>query len=379
MLTEAGYREAQAVGYTLAETLKVIVPRGLKVGKILYAGENRKSEPTVKNMKIPLIMSRMKEKPSCLQPDREPEATAEVVKKQLITAERYSGEPEPWPAIAPRQLPSSENDPRDQVRRAAEELEGWARDCNLDAVLVVGNSPQIEWVAEWLRRGPLPIDRGEVVCLSEPRRRWQWLLRRRRELLWAIGPDQKEVIEELRAKIRSKMDTAKFLGVFITGLVTFVLSKRIDALKPIVGGQQSPVPPQISTMQNGLWLLTVASLGVAALLCFTALYYYDRLLMPTRYWAQSARPSRAWWLAERPPSSAAWVLYQNMTRTWKWLVVPAIYALGVALLAFAVLVLADPKKLDDLVRLNWILIALAILLLAVFYVVAFRPRLGVKD
>lgn len=78
------------------------------------------------------------------------------------------------------------------------------------------------------------------------------------------------------------------------------------------------------------------------------------------------------WLVERPPSSDAWVLYQNMMRIWRNLfVVASVLAFcGTALVAFAAL------------RVNYIVVLivgmLASLLLAWWWWHS-RPLLGSQD
>jgi hypothetical protein len=304
-----------------------------------------------------------------------------VIVRQLGEAGIDVAAPQPWPSILPDQIPATAPD-RDAIVAAADELRA-AGEASQQLVLAVGNSPQVDWIAEELLQRPVAIGRGEIVCVGRPGRR-SWSLRKRRDLLWTIGPDETSAIEDLLGKIRSKMDTAKFLGTFITALVTFVLGKRFDAAKTSVGAAV-----ELTDIQNGLWVVTIAALGVAALLCYAAVFYYDSLLMPRRFWAPSARPGwfRRWrgsgpaarprWLVQRPPSSAAWILQQNMMRIWTRLVVVAMWSLGVALSAFAVLVLSRPESLRDLV--SPVLIAAAVAALAVGYVVTHRPRLGAED
>src|SRR5215813_5482977 len=49
---------------------------------------------------------------------------------------------------------------------------------------------------------------------------------------WVLTPgDLSGVINELREKIRGKMEGAKLLGVFSTGIVTFMLGTLIDTKK----------------------------------------------------------------------------------------------------------------------------------------------------
>jgi hypothetical protein len=89
------------------------------------------------------------------------------------------------------------------------------------------------------------------------------------------------------------------------------------------------------------------------------------------------RPAVVWWLVQRPPSSAARVLQQNMIRVWNRLVIAAMGALGVALAAFAVLVVAKPTSYVALV---WPVAAVvAISAAASGYLVLARPHLGAQD
>ena len=70
------------------------------------------------------------------------------------------------------------------------------------------------------------------------------------------------------------------------------------------------------------------------------LFWYDRLLLCRRsgFWSRRSlspkmtNPRRH--AGRSAPSSAVWVLYQNMQRTWRLLfVVPATYATGVGIVA----------------------------------------------
>jgi hypothetical protein len=67
---------------------------------------------------------------------------------------------------------------------------------------------------------------------------------------------------------------------------------------------------------------------------------YDALLMPRRFWGESpfGADKRPGWIVERPPSSASWILYQNMLHVWKRQFIPATYFLvtGLFLLCTAV-------------------------------------------
>jgi len=134
-----------------------------------------------------------------------------------------------------------------------------------------------------------------------------------------------------------------------------------------------------------LWLVTIVGLGLAALLCFAAVAYYDGLLMPVRFWESSARRSwlrlqifsSAWGLVRRPPSSAAWILQQNMVRVWNRLVVTAMIMLGLALSAFSILIVVKPRNYGDLGRPVAAIIVFGVLVYG--YLVLARPQIGTQD
>lgn len=357
-LTAVGHREAEAVGHALAETL-------------------RSSYPWVRGVAV------FYQRPPV---GREPEATATVVARELQAAGIGIDGPDPWEVCLPsailvtndvRRIKDVRKGFRENIDSAVKELEGKSSKDQL--ILVVANSPQIDWVAERLLEKPVAIGRGEVIGVGHPRRRRQWPISKRRDLLWTIGPSEESEIRDLRDKIRSKMDTAKFLGAFITALVTFVLGKRFDTVKGI--GFQAGLP----WVQTVLWLITIVGLGLAALLCFAAVVCYDGLLMPVRFWESSARsslfrprrPSVVPWLVWRPPSSAARVLQQNMVRVWNRLVVLAMGILGIALTAFAVLIVVKPTRYDDLIVPVAVVVAISVV--AFGYLIFARPRLGAQD
>src|SRR6266545_1336088 len=258
VLTVQGYRDAQAVGHVLAETLRW-PPTDRQRLAVRYAGSPRslaKAEP--------IRWRRWRADRPVPVPSGEPEATARVIVEQLVDAGIQAGDPQPWPLILPERIPPTNPD-RAVIVDAANELLSVADEDSQQLVLVVGNSPQVEWIAEELLKRPVAIGRGEIVCVGKPRRRRPWAPRKRRDLLWTIGPDETSAIDDLREKIHSKMDTAKFLGTFITALVTFVLGKRFDATRGTAGAVV-----ELPRIQSGLWVVTIAALGVAALLCYAA-------------------------------------------------------------------------------------------------------------
>jgi len=161
------------------------------------------------------------------------------------------------------------------------------------------------------------------------------------------------------------MDSAKLLGAFLTALLVFAARELAHVENP----------PS--------WHPWVAGAGLALLATATAAYFvtmflYDGLLMPVRMWP-SPRPSRRKLprgFVQRPPSSAAWVLYQNMMRVWSNAFVPAT-ALGGSGALLVTIALVRPS--DDPA---WIAVAVAVaVVVGSTWLIArsARPQLGVSD
>src|ERR1051325_3235239 len=126
------------------------------------------------------------------------------------------------------------------------------------------------------------------------------------------------VVEDLRDKVKSKMDVAKLLGTFLTGLLGGVLAFVGDATKLEKIGTQSCVVCSkyfgwASTLPSQLYaaafVLAIAVLIIAIILYFATVYAYDRLLMPREFWLG-------------PPFTAR-LLHRRMIYSWKWLFNPA--------------------------------------------------------
>ena len=326
-LLAVGVRAARSVADRLAETLRELPPdRRARIGETWYA------------------------------PGPEPTATATV-----LAAHADVGRPLLEPRMEPAQFfPGGGPPAAAALAVLAADVEERVPTATANALLLVGHEPQMGWLANRLTGRPVPLDRGELVCLARPVGRGRW------RLCWTIHPDDSAAVTVIREKIKSKMDAAKVMGAFITALVTFVLGQFL-------------AHPDAGT---GAWVLrvvTVALLLAAAGLFFVSLFFYDSLLMPARFW--SARAPRAGdrpaptWLVARPPSSAAWVLYQNMVRIWNRTFVPAVWLVGVALAAFCQAVL-EPARLED----YWVLPAV---LVGAVLVGAWsrlnRPRFGAQD
>jgi phosphohistidine phosphatase SixA len=245
----------------------------------------------------------------------------------------------------------SEGEPKDHGESGAEAGIGEAR---ANAVLTIGHAPHLGWIAEKILRRPQPIARAELLCIAISDSRLDRLLRRDRWLMWAISTSDDQTMEALKEKIESKKRLAEVLGGLIIAILGVLLGFLLDA-------EQLPWDIMVS-----------AGLFFAALALYLATAYaYDRLLMPTRFWAEKAEIKDRRWLVQRPPSSATWVLYQNMIRVWNWLFTPATWAvvLGLLVLAHAVF---QP---------GWIVAVIVSLALLAFgwYYRRFRPTLGTED
>ncbi len=230
-----------------------------------------------------------------------------------------------------------------------------------NAILVVGHAPHVGWIAERILRRPQPIARSELVCIAISDSRLDRLLRRDRWLVWTISPSDAEVTKELHAKIESKMKLAGLLGSLITGILGLLLGSLLDTKKVSALDRASQLDVYVSA---GLFLVALG-------LYLATMYAYDRLLMPTRFWAEKAARKDRRWLVQRPPSSATWVLYQNMIRVWNWLFTPATWAVIAGLLSLAHAVFHP----------SWIAVAGVAPLLLAFarYYRHFRPTLGTED
>jgi phosphohistidine phosphatase SixA len=300
--------------------------------------------------------------------------TARKIELALAGARSEPLRLEPSPELDPNEF--WEGRSRGTHARVARELEDEVRSPESgdhSAILVVGHQPQLGWIAEEVLGRPLPIARCEVVCIAitapSPGRR---LLERigltrlasTRRLVWSIAPSDPDAHKELIDKIKAKMDVAKVLGALILPTLGILLGLLLD---PKRRAAVEGVPLDIATVllftATGLYLATI--------------YAYDRLLMPVRFWAESARTLDAArllkrrWLARRPPSSSLLVLHQNMIRVWNWIFTPATIAAigGLALLAYAAL---DPGWIE-------VVIAVGAAAAIVAWYRFFRPVLGTED
>jgi hypothetical protein len=189
----------------------------------------------------------------------------------------------------------------------------------------------------------------------------------RYEAVWALSPTDDKAHEAIQAKIRSKMDTSKVFATVLAAGTGFIAKE--------VASQ--------SGWRLKIGLLGLAGLGLATVLHLVTMFWYDRLLMPSRFWA--VNPSRRWspqgaplsrrHLLERPPSSGTWVLYQSMQMVWAFCFIPATIAAGSGI-ALYVAAIAEVSPISALVLLSF---AAALVWLTLALAREGRPRLGSND
>jgi hypothetical protein len=173
------------------------------------------------------------------------------------------------------------------------------------------------------------------------------------------------------------MESAKQLAAVITLLLGGLLGVLLDTSKWSGLGQvKTGFPAPFDYSGQGAVQAAFGLLLAALALYLMAMYAYDRLLMPTRFWAElpprrGDRPRGDSWLPRRPPSSSAWVVYRNMMRTWY-----TFFTAATALVAIALAVLGAALLRLDVGDFAWAVPVVAILVVIRWW---FRPVLGSED
>lgn len=276
------------------------------------------------------------------------------------------------PVDCPEELKPGQNLALDAVDAFADGILKPSTDlpsANGNTVLIVGHQPFMSRFADNLLRpakrwnprvAPVPLERADIVCIGfEPDRGARWLV-------WAISYDDDDAAKKVREKIGAKMESAKLLG----GLLTIGLSILFGVLFDRA---------QFELLGDRGWAvqLGAACFLLAAVLYLATMYAYDTLLMPQRFWgdartSRSERGRRKRWLVERPPSSAAWVLYQNMMRIWRYrfTVASGLMVAGAGFLGYAALEIN-----------TWVVVgaAIPVVLLLILWLRWSRPVLGSED
>jgi phosphohistidine phosphatase SixA len=267
------------------------------------------------------------------------------------------------------------------------------------AIVLVGHQPQLTRIADavlrrsWRRlvRRPmaLPVGSSEAGCIRVSR--WP-------RLRWLLTEKGEELAKELKDKLRSKVDTAKFfLGALAVNAGLIVNT----GVWGTAGEEQLRV-----LAAGGVLIFCGLLLAVATLLG------YDSLNMPPALWAEPARgtrrrqtpcdvdpPSRS---VMRPPSEASVVLFYEMIKTWNRFFVPALICSvsGVSLFLLTLLMArhdalaamgspppqastgiatAVPAPMDSETWLSAAGLLVGIAVLAAFAYRRWGPRLGTED
>ena len=130
--------------------------------------------------------------------------------------------------------------------------------------------------------------------------------------------NEEEVNKQLREKIKSKMDVAKFFAGFITVFLGV-------AFKDVSNLASDPDKLIRFSAQGGM-LFILGSLAFSV----SAMFAYDRLMMPVALWAQNPN-----WTQQAINKDD---LYHQMTDAWRHLFVPAVAAFFVGLLGLLIAV-----------------------------------------
>jgi hypothetical protein len=399
-----------SVARALAEQL-VIGKDRLRLAKVVYAPTPEASRTAA------LLLRGLRGEPNDVdkQPPSQPHSVPQSVKVMVaapawlpdsdsqkaadLGACGYKVSHEPWEDLLPNRLYETKTGAAQRIQDELDDLEKTGRSgdgCN--ALLVVGHQPQMGWLSCYLsaerrsgwRSGAIPLAPSEVACVRLRRGRDGW----RGSLAWTLVPDDKDALKDVVDKVKGKMESAKLLSAVITLALTALLGVLLDSSRWAgLGAQRASLAGLSYSGKAAIQIAFVLLLSALALYLLT-MYSYDRLLMPTRFWAEgpdregeetgpdvSSRPSvvrwlvrrrtRGPWLPRRPPSSSAWVVLRNMQRIWFWMFTPAnvLVALALAILAAALL------RLHGWV---WVPVALFAIVVTV-WAWWFRPVLGSED
>jgi phosphohistidine phosphatase SixA len=277
------------------------------------------------------------------------------------------------------------------------------------AFIVVGHQPQLTQIARELgRRRPLdvlfrsalpgdslPIENSEAACI---RLGYGWPLQwHRPRLLWVLTAKPEDLLPELKDKIKSKYDVAKFfLGAFVVNIGLLLNAGIWDNIN---FGTTSPSLLMVSLIAALGICMALASLIFAA----ATLFSYDSLMMPESLWSESdgrlprrhdRRPLRKppKWSVLRPPSQAQVILFYEMMHVWKCFFMPAIVlaftAIVLLICSLATRDVSVPPLISGFLespafsrRLPIVLVLLASLALGIPWLLylRWRPRLGSED
>jgi hypothetical protein len=269
-----------------------------------------------------------------------------------------------------------------------------------NAVMIVGHSPQIDWLLHELVR-PRFLSRlayyrhsfasAEILCVDRRPQLWG-IIPRRGRVIWSLAPTtDRETELLLRDKIKGKMESAKLLGSIVGAGAALVLAGFHElafgwpkTMDDFARWLRLPHVPDLDDERLAFFGASIFLLMVASGLYWSAYLSYDRLLMPTGFWS-SAEPPRPRWrgIVWRPPSSSLLIMYQNMQRVWFRAFIPATFATGSALvfLVYSAII----QQMVDALRNAWIarlLFIIGFILLCAIVGISHwraRPLLGAQD
>ncbi len=303
----------------------------------------------------------------------EARATADVLRVQLgvpALAEIARLAPRAWSPFGG----SDSEETLDDLTKALNASSGASSPVGLVLVL---HEPQAAWLIRALSGRDVSLERAGIAWLVSDGVRRLRRGRRRCWTVWSTIEPGEGSLEAVVKKVEVKYRTAGALGAFLTALVTFLAARFSDR----VGTAED--------LEIGLWAGALACIGLGAVLNFVALFEYDRLQMPTRYWGAGApredpvfdprrsglRAFRRAGVVARPPANAERVVVESSQRIWALLVVPPLLLLGLGLVLLAGAV-AHPKGVSDLAGIPIAVSVLAVGLAAWWLA---RAPLGTSD
>jgi hypothetical protein len=163
------------------------------------------------------------------------------------------------------------------------------------------------------------------------------------------------VMAELREKLKSKIDVAKFFTGFITLLIGFLLN----------GGKLTSAFSKLGIV------FLISSLGF----CVAAVFTYDHLLTPREYWTALSEE-------EKEEVSFNKRLLEDMVRSWWRLFVPAVICFGIGFLLVIVHelgLLQMRANLDVAADLLLVGLLVAAVGLPIWFLIAKWPRIRSRE
>ena len=241
----------------------------------------------------------------------------------------------------------------------------------IKAMLLVGHQPMLYEIGRVFCNGKLPgevlpLANGELACLrKKPGEKYF-------RLVWMLTEKGDDVLNQLKEKVKSKFEVAKFfLGAFIVNNA-ILLNQNVW---------------EIAQRQNK-WVLSFALIAAVASLAFTAftLFAYDRLLMPFAFWGSKSGTKKnnnpPPWSIARPPGQGHVILYMEMVHAWTYLFMPALVLAYISLSTFMSVIICENLMKICYPCNAWIVVAIlagiAYLLFYIFYK-RWTPKLGFED